>query len=69
MDQTERPRKKPEINSLDITNDEKQKEKPRIQQFFSSLLEVPPDRVFWHTSGAFGHASSKNLPRALCATD
>jgi len=39
MDQTERPRKKPEINSLDITNDEKQKEKPRIQQFFSSLLD------------------------------
>jgi len=31
-------RKTPEINPLDITNDEKQKEKRRADQFFSSLL-------------------------------
>jgi len=30
--------KTPEINPLDITHDKKQKEKRRVDQFFSSLL-------------------------------
>jgi len=41
MDQTEGPEKS-EINSLDITHDEKRQGKHRIHQFFSSLLGVRP---------------------------
>src|SRR5438445_6921803 len=58
-----------EINSLDITHDEKRQEKHRIHQFFSSLLEslgIPlPGETALVTAAAFAASGRLSIYRVL----